>query len=239
MPRLFLHSGAPFLASALLFLTAVPASGDIVLDFQAVLAARGSDVPFFDPIHTQGFTLTSTNPPTGFSAGFEAHGPGSIFYAGEVGIVAFAPATSPPDNIIQLTQDGGKPFNLLSIDLARNFPFDPAPTVTFTGVKAGGGTVTESFTVTTPSGTSAFQTFSFTGFTDLTSVSFGQPQLSDGLNQFSMIRVAPTAVPEPSTLILIATGGATFLASRAMRPRSGKRGIDPRHQSTTEPSSAS
>src|SRR5579872_4455848 len=97
------------LATLMPVLAAVSARADTVLDFQDVLAAKGSDVPFFDPIHTQGFTLTSTNPPTGFSAGFEAHGPGSPFYAGEVGIVAFAPATSPPDNVIELTHDNSMP----------------------------------------------------------------------------------------------------------------------------------
>src|SRR6185312_5630916 len=154
--------GRAWPAAILFGLMAVPASGDTVLTFQDVLAAQGSDVPFFTPIQTQGFTLTSTNPPTGFSAGFEVHGPASSFYAGEVGVVAFAPASSPPDNVIELTQTSGQPFSLVSIDLARDFPFDPAPTVEFTGVKAGGGTVMQSFTVTVPVGTAAFQTFDFT-----------------------------------------------------------------------------
>ena len=51
----------------------------VTLDFQDVLAAKGSDVPFFDPVQSRGFTLTATNPPTGFSAGFELQGPSSIF----------------------------------------------------------------------------------------------------------------------------------------------------------------
>ncbi len=176
----------------------------VTLDFQDVLAAQGSDVPFFTPVNTQGFTLTSTNPPTGFSAGFEVHGPTSPFYAGAPGLVAFAPATSPPDNVIELTQTNGQPFALLSIDLARNSAFDPAPTVTFTGTLPGGGTVTESFTVTVPSGTSAFQTFDFTGFGDVTSVSWGQPQVSDGLHQFTNIKLDTNPVPEPASFTLLA-----------------------------------
>jgi PEP-CTERM motif len=205
MARIIVHPSKPWLAAVLFGLAAVPARGDTVLTFQDVLAAKGSDVPFFDPIQTQGFTLTATNPPTGFSAGFEAHGPSSPFYAGEVGIVAFAPATSPPDNVIELTQTNGQPFDLVSIDLARNSAFDPAPTVTFTGTKAGGGTVMESFTVTVPSGTAAFQTFDFTGFAGLTAVTWGQPQLSAGLHQFSRIDIA-SAVPEPSSLLLLSVG---------------------------------
>jgi hypothetical protein len=189
---------------ALLALTGVAAGnarGDVILDFQDVLAAEGSDVPFFTPVTTHGFTLTATNPPTGFSAGFEVHGPASSLYAGEIGLVAFAPATSPPDNIIDLVKTDGTAFSLLSIDLARNFAFDPAPTVTFTGTLSGGGTVTESFTITTPVGTAAFQTFDFTGFTNVTSVTWGQPQLSDGLHQFANIHIA-NPVPEPSTLVM-------------------------------------
>jgi hypothetical protein len=183
--------------------------GMVTLDFSDVLASEGSDVPFFTPVMSHGFTLTATNPPTGFSAGFEAHGPSSPFYMGAVGLVAFAPATSPPDNIIELTQTNGQPFSLLSIDLARNSAFDPAPTVTFTGTLPGGGTVTESFTVTTPVGTSAFKTFDFTGFGDVTSVTWGQPQLSDGLHQFTNIVLdtnPAVATPEPASLTLLSLG---------------------------------
>jgi hypothetical protein len=207
---------------------AVPANGDTVLTFQDVLAAKGSDVPFFDPIQTQGFTLTATNPPTGFSAGFEVHGPSSPFYAGEVGVVAFAPATSPPDNVIELTQTNGQPFSLVSIDLARNGAFDPAPTVTFTAVRADGSSPPpESFTATVPAGTAAFQTFDFdpSRFTNVKSVSWGQPQLSDGLHQFSQIVIA-SAVPEPSAVQLFAVGLSFALACSALRRR-GRRTCEP------------
>jgi hypothetical protein len=214
------------LAVVLFCLVTVSARGDTVLTFEDVLAAKGSDVPFFDPIHTHGFTLTSTNPPTGFSAGFEVHGPSSPFYAGEVGVVAFAPPTSPPDNVIELTQTNGQPFSLVSIDLARNSAFDPAPTVDFIGVKPNGSTVMESFTVTVPSGTAAFQTFDFSGFTNVTSVTWGQPQLSQGLHQFSRIVIASAAVPEPSAVLLFAVGLSSALALSAVRRR-GRRTCEP------------
>ncbi len=200
--------------AAVLFYLAAAARGDTILDFSDVLAAQGSDMPFFTPIQTKGFTLTSTNPPTGFSAGFEVHGPTSPFYAGEIGVVAFAPATSPPDNVIALTQTNSKPFSLVSIDLARNSAFDPAPTVDFTGIKANGSSIHESFTVTVPVGTAAFQRFNFSGFTDLTSVSWGQPQLSDGLHQFSHIDIA--AVPELGSMALLLTLGAGTLGLKVV-----------------------
>ena len=97
-------------------------------------------------------------------------------------LAAFSPAT------ITLSQTSGEPFSLLSIDLARNFAFDPAPTVTFTGTLAAGGTVSETFTVTQPAGSpQTFQTFNFTGFTGLSSVSWDQPVFTQGLHQFANI----------------------------------------------------
>jgi hypothetical protein len=198
-----------------------PARADTILDFQDVLGTVGSDVPFFGAISVSGFELTATNPGTGSPSGFEAHGPSSAFYAGEVGLVALPPATSPPDNVIELMDASSNPFTMVSIDLARNFAFDPAPTVTFTGVKNGGGTVTETFTVTTPVGVSAFQTFFFQDFTDVVSVSWGQPQLANGLHQFANIDVLPTstATPEPTAWILSLTGLVGIVVTR-MRTRS-------------------
>jgi hypothetical protein len=142
---------------------------------------------------------------------------------GAPGLVTFAPATSPPDNVIELTQTNGKPFSLISIDLARNFAFDPAPTVTFTGALAGGGTVTNSFMVNLPVPESQFQTFDFTGFGDVTSVSWGQPQLADGLHQFTNVVldtnpvVPAVAVPEPASLSLLTLGVAGVAGYRWRR----------------------
>jgi hypothetical protein len=198
--------------AVLLGTTGTAKASPVILDFTDIPIPGGTDsAPFFTPYMSQGFTLTATNPPTGFSAGFQAHGPNSIFFMGEIGLVAFAPL-APPDNVIQLTQTNGKPFALLSIDLARNFPFDPAPTVTFTGVLAGGGTVTESFTVTTPIGVRAFQTFNFTGFGDVTSVSWGQPPVADGLHQFTDVVLDTNPFPEPGSLTLYVLGALGMLA---------------------------
>lgn len=209
-------------ATVLAFLTLTFGSGSaragVILDFQDLAIPGETDLTFFTPYASQGFTLTATNPPTGFSAGFQAHGSNSAFYAGARGLSTFAPA-APPDNVIELTRTDGGPFSLLSIDLARNFAFDPAPTVTFTGTLAGGGTLTETFTVTTPSGTAAFQTFTFTGWADLVSVQWGQPVLAAGLHQFTNVSLdTPAAVPEPGTLLLAGVGLA-FVAGRGLARR--------------------
>ena len=176
-----------------------------VLDFQDIpIPGNTESAPFFT-YSNNGFTLTATNPSTGFLSGFQAHGANSTFFAGAIGVTPFAPSSA-PDNLIQLRQNNGDPFSMLSIDLARNFAFDPAPTVTFVGTRMGGGIVTETFTVTTPVGLSAFQTFTFSGFTDLEAVTWGQPVLSDGLHQFTGINLAPTPapIPEPHTWLLLA-----------------------------------
>src|SRR5450631_1583920 len=86
-------------------------AGPIVLDFKDIPIPGGTDSAPFFTYQAKGFTLTATNPPTGFLSGFQAHGPNSIFFAGSTGVAAFAPAAS-PDNVIQLIQDNGKSFSL-------------------------------------------------------------------------------------------------------------------------------
>ena len=102
-------------------------------------------------------------------------------------------------------QTSGEPFSLLSIDLVRNFAFDPAPTVTFTGTLAAGGTVTETFMVTQPAGfPQTFETFDFTGFTGLSSVSWDQPVFTEGLHQFTNIPFPPQSYRSlPLTLLTL------------------------------------
>src|SRR5207244_1429781 len=124
-------SGIFWPLAALICLPVAPVrGGDVILNF--------SDVPpgtlvVASPYTSQGFTLTSTGGGFVFNSPDTGNGsPQSVgnnpFYAGANGLASFSPAT------ITLTQTNGDPFSLLSIDLARNFEFDPAPTVTFTGM---------------------------------------------------------------------------------------------------------
>jgi hypothetical protein len=195
------------------YMPGVPVRGDVVLNFSDV--APGTTL-VFNPYMSQGFTLTSS------SGGFVFNSPdtgnglsqpvgNNPFYAGANGLAAFSPAT------ITLTQTNGNPFSLLSIDLARNFAFDSAPSVTFTGTLADGGTVMETFTVTTSSPPLVFQTFDFSGFTNLTSVSWGQG--TQGVHQFTNIVIPTGVVPEPPASTLLALGIPLVLAyaSRARR----------------------
>jgi hypothetical protein len=172
------------------------------------------------PYMSQGFLLTATsggfvfNSPDTGNGSFQPVGNNS-FYAGANGLSAFAPGT------ITLSQVSGDPFSLLSIDLARNFAFDPAPATTFTGTLVGGGFVTATFAVTTSSPPLIFQTFNFTGFTNLTSVSWDQAgDGGQGVHQFTNIHLQTgTAVPEPPALVLLALGVPLALAHTRRRRR--------------------
>ncbi len=196
-------------------LAGVSARGDILLNFSDVPAGTLS---VFNPYTSQGFSLTSSSGGFVFNSPDTGNGsPQTVgnnpYYAGSNGLAAFAPAT------ITLAQSNGDPFSLLSIDLARNFAFDPVPSVTFTGTLAAGGTVSETFTVSTPSPPLVFQTFNLTGFTGVTSVSWEQGAANQGVHQFGNIRLS-TAVPEPSALALLALGGVGLLGYGWRRQRS-------------------
>lgn len=186
--------------TALLVASIQTARADILLDFDDV--APGT-LLVLSPYEAQGFEVFSTGAGFAFNSVDTGSGTPQIpginpFFAGANGFTSFAPA------IIQLTRLSGEPFSLVSIDLARNFAFDAAPTATFIGALAGGGTVTETFTVTSPSPPLVFQTFTFTGFTGVTSVTWTQPSPPEALHQFGNIRLAIQAVPEPPGLALLA-----------------------------------
>ena len=208
------------LATALFCVPGIPVRGGvIVLNFSDV--APGT-LAVFSPYVSQGFTLTSTSGGWVFNSPDTGNGSSQTvgdnpYYAGANGLAAFAPAT------ITLSQTSGEPFSLLSIDLARNFAFDAAPTVTFTGTLAAGGTVSETFTVTTPSPPLVFQTFDFTGFTGLSSLSWDQGAGSQGIHQFTNITLSTGVVPEPTALTLLALGLPLALAWRLRICRRGGR----------------
>jgi hypothetical protein len=109
-------------------------------------------------------------------------------------------------------------FDLLSIDLA-DFGADQDGgtgdfTITFTGDRSGGGTVSQTFTVPRTA-TPTLSTYDFTGFDDLTAVMFTQGTYAANLYdavQFNNLVVSPSAAPEPSALILLLLGSALLAA---------------------------
>jgi hypothetical protein len=200
-----------WLMAAMVCLPGTPVrGGDIVLNFSDVASGTFT---VFNPYTSQGFQLTSTsggfvfNSPDTGNGSFQTVG-NNPFYTGANGLAAFVPAT------ITLTQTNGDPFSLLSIDLARIFSSDPAPSVPCAGTLAGGGTVHQMLTVTTSSPPLTFQTFDLTGFTNVISVSWEQDVVaSEGVHQFGNIHLFIGAVPEPASRALLALGIAPALAS--------------------------
>lgn len=184
--------------------TGVSQAASVVLTFGGLNPTDQNQLFVIGPYQSQGLSLSST-------LGFNTYGSGlSGFFAGSPGLSPIGGST------VQLRASDGSSFSLTSISLARNFDFDPAPTVTFTGDLAGGGTVTESFTVTTPVGTAAFQAFNFSTLNDVTAVTWNQPpDPATGLHQFSDITVStggvPSTVPEPASLMLFSVGFITLV----------------------------
>jgi hypothetical protein len=134
---------------------------------------------------------------------------------------------------ITLQRSGGGVFDLLAIDLGQ---FRPGPVfegdVTFTGVKADSSTVTENFQL--PVGLTApvvLQTFDFTGFTNVTSVSWdagGGSTPFEHFHQFGNIelQVNNAAVPEPAGLTLLCIGAVGWLGYARHRRQRGP--VNPR-----------
>lgn len=121
------------------------------------------------PYLEDGFELTTEWENTGMNPGedkFSSVHTGSEFYAGTVSFF-----THFSDDFQILTQQDGESFDLVSIDLDTLFL--ESATVEFTGTKTAGGTVTQSFT--TDSNRNHMETFHFSGFDDLVSVSWESP----------------------------------------------------------------
>ncbi len=114
-------------------------------------------------------------------------------------------------------------FALLSIDLAQYKVSQSTGTfsVQFDGRHPDNSTVSQIFTVDRFAGTPVLETFTFSGFTNLTSVSFTQGSGSNGTAyQFNNLVIDPgTTVPEPGTLLLIAVNLAGLIIGKKLLGR--------------------
>jgi hypothetical protein len=118
------------------------------------------------PYLEDGFSLTTEWENTGMSPGedkFSSVHDGSEFYSGTVSFI-----THFSDDFPILMRQGGGSFDLLSIDLDSLFLGNAQ--VEFTGTKTVGGTVVQSFN--TDANSNSMETFAFSGFDDLVSVSW-------------------------------------------------------------------
>jgi hypothetical protein len=215
--------GPAVLAAALLLpLTAGQGRADVVVvDFHTIVPMNPqTNIP--TPYTENGFTITTiSNGAPNIPLGM--FGPADTGFTG--GRTVFIQSGSP--NTITLQPSGGGTFDLLSIDLSQ---FRPGPVlngdVMFIGHRADGSTVAETFQLpfTAMGQPIVVGTFAFTGFTNLTSVNWdGGPGGTpfEHFHQFGNIVLqvggAGTAVPEPSTLMLLAVGVPALLGCRQRR----------------------
>jgi hypothetical protein len=120
----------------------------------------------------------------------------SWFYAGSVSFIK----NYSYDTAIFTRQDGGV-FNLISIDL--DSLYGSLAHVEFTGVFQDGGTITQSFILDPIN--NKMETFSFSGFTNLVSVSWIDLE-SVACHHFDNIVVSSAPVPVPTTVLLLGSG---------------------------------
>jgi hypothetical protein len=102
-------------------------------------------------------------------------------------------------SIATLTKIGGSTFDFNAIDLAPLAQaYGSEASVSFIGNVHGGGTINQSFTL---DGNFTFQTFAFSGFNNLDSVTWQQVFPYHQFDNLVLDRAA-SAVPEPGTLVL-------------------------------------
>lgn len=189
------------IAVALCVQTFALESSAATLTFESLASADGNFA--VGTIYTEaGFELDDV---TTTAYGFSTWGSANPFFSGSTALMNDNDA-----GITKLTQVGGGAFKLASIDLTVMYPGltgDGAVAVTFTGTKMDHSTVTATFDVND----GAPQTFSFSGFTNLSSVTWSD---NATYHQFDNINVA--AVPEPETyaMLLAGLGLMGFVARR-------------------------
>jgi len=176
------------LLGLLLVSSAIKARADVIT-FNSLEQAGGSLILTADPYTEAGFKIVDT---------------GNLFfaqqsnadYAGSAGLHERV-----SNGLITLSRLDGSSFSLSSIDLSILNPQGASPAVIFTGVLAGGGTVTQTFTPTV----FGFHTFAFnSSFSNLVSVSWRQG--TDELNAHQFDNIVVNSVPEPASMLLLGTG---------------------------------
>ncbi len=180
-----------------------------VIDFESL--AHSDDYADHGATYTEdGFLLTNTATvaSSGFDPSLATAGTNAFGYSGSTALFN--------DNWqgqTVLTRTDGGWFNLNSITLSEFYDIDPTIDpidVVFTGMLNNGATVTQTLTL---DGVFGPEVFTFDpSFSNLVAVSWLQTEV---FHQFDDLTIAP--VPEPSTILLFASGLLTVAAARRKR----------------------
>lgn len=182
----------------------------VVVDFQSLAHDDDQVVDHGATYAEEGFLLTNTatEAGSGFSPSLATTGTSGYGYNGSTALF-----NDNWEGQTVLTRTDGGWFNILSITLSEFYDIEPDSdpiSVVFTGMLNSGATVTQTFTL---DGVFGAEVFAFDEiFSNLVSVSWLQ---TADYHQFDDIRVAP--VPEPSAVLLFASGLLTFAAARRNR----------------------
>ncbi|MGK5026383.1 PEP-CTERM sorting domain-containing protein [Janthinobacterium sp. RB2R34] len=183
-----------------------------VITFNA-LERSGFGTTVFDSYSEAGYKFDNN-----FFYALNSPGQDTIAYAGSAGLTAAALSTT------TMTRADGAAFSLDKISLANYVSLLPgAYDVTFVGTKAGGGTVSQTFTVDSSNNfNNSFSNYTFTGFSKLVSASWQEGLLHT--YQVDNIRASVSAVPEPGTyaMLLAGLGLLGFMCRRKMPSGHGK-----------------
>jgi hypothetical protein len=163
-----------------------------IITFDSLFDPGIAEVNLSDSYSESGFNFT-TRRDWGASTHFAVWRSGNAHYAGST---AMHNVTTDSNTNLQLPDSSA--FNFTSIDLASNFLDGTRQTITIYGLKAAGGFVSDTVTLTTPN---TFKTFSFTDMNDVIGVTWHQ---TNELFQFDNISV--NTVPEPISLVALGLG---------------------------------
>lgn len=170
-----------------------------------------------------GFRFTSVGLPCGGAAAFgtwTADNP--LFYTGSPALFNnLGPS-------VDISATGGQTFSLQSVGLAPLLgAFGNPATVLFTGMLAGGGAVTQTFSV--PGGTNALTAYSLTGFTNLMSARYTvsapdfEPYVQLDNVAYTLGGAPPAVIPEPATVALVGAGLLAVAGGARARRRATSR----------------
>jgi len=182
-----------------------------IIDFEGVLASGqariGSNVA---PYVEDGFTLTSSGDSSVFHA--DIFGSGSFTNLNGSDIFGWCGRACPGAPYTLSITNGGA-FDLTSIDFSNLEFGDDVGAIDITGFFSGGGSVSTSFGLVVD----IWSTVAFAGFSNLSSFSISAAGIGNSLALDNIVLNTSSAVPEPTSLVLLGLGLAGMGFSRKKR----------------------